>query len=135
MFGRLQRSEGRQFAAAILIFALVLQGIALAVGTGHLVGNAAGHSDLAGFEICQHKPADAGGNGASPGSAPEHHDSDTSCCILCLDGAIHALEAPLLSAEFHVIALETVPRIFTVWRLPRLTVDASARPRGPPLAA
>jgi hypothetical protein len=116
-----------------VIFALVLQGIALAVGTGHLVANAAGHSDWGGFEICQHKLADAGGNGASPGSAPEH--PDTSCCIFCLGGVIHALEAPLLSAEFHVVVLETAPPIFTAWRRPGLTVNASARPRGPPLAA
>jgi hypothetical protein len=133
MLGRLRQSEGRQFAAMIVIFALMLQSILLAVASARLFANAAGDTNFAGFEICSHNSATyAGGNAAAPGSAPKR--SDTQCCISCLGGA-HALEAPLLSAEFHLIALKILPWIFTEWRIPAVTVHAGARPRGPPRAA
>jgi hypothetical protein len=131
MLGRLRRSEGWQFAAAILIFALMLQGTALAVATGRLAANAAGDANWAGFEICRRSgPANGGGN-AAPGSTPERQ-SDTHC-IFCLAGLAYALEA-LPSAKFHIVAFTILPWPFTVWRLPAHTVDASVRPRGPPPA-
>jgi hypothetical protein len=134
MLGRLRRSEGRQFAAAILIFALMFQGIALAVATGRPVANAAGDANWAGFEICRRSsPSNPGGDAAAPHGAPEQR-SDAHC-IFCLAGATHVFGAPAPSAEFHgVIALTIMPWTFTAWRLPAHTVDASARPRGPPPA-
>jgi hypothetical protein len=134
MLGHFRRSGNRQFIAALLIFALKLQGVALAVAVGRLVAKPTGDVNWAGFEICYHShSADAAGNAAAPGRAPEH--SDIYCCIFCLAGATHLLEAPLLSTEFRVIIRAIVPENFTAWRLPALTIYASARPRGPPAAA
>jgi hypothetical protein len=130
MLGRLRRSDGQQFAAAIMIFALMLQGMALAVATGRLVANTAGGANWAGFEICRRSPTNDGGNAAAPGNAPEQQ-SDTHC-IFCLAGPTYALGAPP-GAKFHVIvAFTMLPWTFTVWRLPARTADASAGPRGPP---
>jgi hypothetical protein len=130
MLGRLRRSVGRQFAATILIFALVLQSVALAVAAGRLSDNAATDPNRAGFEVCRHNgPASGDGDTAVPGSAPERFGAH---CIVCLAGAPHALEAPISSAEFRVLILTIVPWTFTAWRLPVRTVDAGAWPRGPP---
>ena len=110
----------------------MLQNMALAVAAGRLAADAAIDASWAGFEICHHDGAGDDGNGAVPGGAPVPSGTH---CIFCLAGATHALETPLLSAEFHVIILTIVRWTLPVWRLPAVTVDASARPRGPPPVA
>jgi hypothetical protein len=139
MLGQLRRSVSRQFTAVALIVALILQGMAVAAASGRLAAQAAdADTNWLGFEICHHSGlTEAGGNtdvgdAATPGSAPE--DSGAHC-IFCLAGSGHALEALLPSADFHVIIQAITPWPFTVWRLPAPTVNASARPRGPPPAA
>ena len=136
MVGRLRRSAGRQFAAVVLIFALMLQGMAVAVAAGRSVADATGaNPDWPGFEVCHHSgPGDAAASDTDatiPGGAPA---SSGAHCTFCLAGASHALPVLLPSVAFHVIIREIAPWSFTAWRLPRLTVDASARPRGPPPA-
>jgi hypothetical protein len=124
---------GRQFAAVVLTFALLLQGVALAAATGRLAANAATDAGWAAFKLCDHNgSSDDGGNPSAPAGAPDNSDPH---CIFCLAGASYALQAPLPSVAFHIIIIATVPWTFTVWRLPALTVDASARPRGPPPTA
>lgn len=125
-----RRSEGRQFATALLIFALMLQSMAFAVANGRLAANAADDANWAGFEIC--RGSGPTNNAAVPGSAPEQQ-SDTHC-IFCLAGLTYAF-GPLPSTKSHVVAFTIVSWTFTAWRLPALSVDASARPRGPPSAA
>jgi hypothetical protein len=138
MLGRLRRSVSRQFTAVALAVALMLQSMAVAVASGHMVAKAADSDpNWPGFEICLHNgPAQAGGNAdagnATPGGAPEGSGSH---CIFCLAGPGHALDALLPGADFHVIVNVIAPWRFTEWRLPAVTVDASARPRGPPPAA
>jgi Protein of unknown function (DUF2946) len=133
MLGRLRRSVGQQFAATVLTFALVLQSVALAVAAGRPSDNAATDPNQAGFELCRHNsPASDDGDAAVPGGAPERFDAH---CIFCLAGAPLALEAPISSAEFHVLILTILPWTLTAWRLPARTVDAGAWPRGPPPAA
>jgi hypothetical protein len=129
----------RQLAAVALVVALIPQGMAVASATGRLVANAADKDpNWPGFEICLHNgPAQAdgntdAGNTATPGGAPEHTGVH---CIFCLAGSGQALEALLPNADFRIIVRADAPWPFTEWRLPALTVDASARPRGPPLAA
>jgi hypothetical protein len=129
--GRLRRSGNRQFVAAFLIFALMLQSMALAVAAGRLTAAGAIDPNWAGFEICHHDGAGDDGNAAVPGGAPVPSGAH---CLFCLTGAAHALEAPLPSPEFHLIIITVVPWTLPVWRLPVVTVDASARPRGPPVA-
>jgi hypothetical protein len=130
MLGRLRRSGSGQFAATILIFALMLQGMALAVASGRLTAESTDWTD---FVICRHSgPANAGSDAAIPGGAPEQR-SDAHC-VFCLAGALHALGAPPPNTEFYVVAFTIEPWSFTVRRLSAHTVDASARPRGPPLA-
>jgi hypothetical protein len=133
MVGRLHELTrvGRQFAAVVLTFALLLQGVALAAATGRLAANAAPDAGSAAFELCRHSGS-VNDNSFAPGGAPESSDSH---CIFCLAGVSYALEAPLPSVAFHIITITIAPWIFTVWLLPALTVDASARPRGPPSAA
>jgi hypothetical protein len=133
MLGRLRRSVGRQFAATILIFALVLQSVAVAVAAGRLSDTATADPNRVGFEICRHSgPASDDGDADVPGNAPERFGAH---CIVCLAEAPYALEAQTSSAEFHVLILTIVPWTFTAWRLPARTVDAGAWPRGPPPAA
>jgi Protein of unknown function (DUF2946) len=117
----------------------MLQSMVVAAASGHVATKAADAApDWPGVEICHHDGlAKDGGNtdagdAVSPGSAPEGSGAH---CIFCLAGAAHALDAPLPSADFHVIIRSIVPWPFTAWRLPGLTVDASAQPRGPPLVA
>jgi hypothetical protein len=118
---------GRQLAATVVIFALILQSVALAAATGP-TANTATDAGQAAFELCRHNSS-ADDNSFAPGGAPESSDTH---CIFCLAAASYALQAPLPTAEFHIILIAIVPWTFTSWRLPALTVDASARPRGPP---
>ena len=122
---------GRQFAAIVVTFALLLQGVASAAATGRLA-DAATDPGWAAFELCHHNSSADEGNASAPAGVPENSDGH---CIFCLAGASHALQAPLPSAPFHIIIIAIVPWTFTAWRLPALTVDASARPRGPPPTA
>jgi Protein of unknown function (DUF2946) len=123
---------GRQLAAVVLTFALLLQGVASAAAIGSLAANAATDAGWAAFELCHHNSSADEGNASAPAGVPENSDGH---CIFCLAGASYALQAPLPSAPFHIIIIAIVPWTFTAWRLPALTVDASARPRGPPPTA
>jgi len=126
MSGRLWRSGGKRFVATILTFALMLQGMALALATGRLAAGAGDSTDWSGFEICHHSgPAAPGG-----WSQQQSH----AHCIFCLAGAAHAVGGQLPSAQFQPVAFAIRPWTFEVWRLPAHTVAAGARPRGPPPA-
>jgi hypothetical protein len=139
MLGLLRRSVSRQFTAVALIVALMLQGIAVAAASGHATNKAVDASaNQLGFEICRHSGltgdvgnADAGDT-ATPGDMPEGSGAH---CVFCLAGATYALDALVPSADFYVVLQAIAPWPFTVWRLPAVTVDASARPRGPPPVA
>lgn len=134
MLGRLRRSGGRQFAAAIVSFALMLHSVALAVVAGQLAGKATTDSNQAGFELCRHNgPASDSGDEVTPGRAPERFGAH--CVFFCLVGASYALEAPTSSSEFHVLIQTIVSWTFPAWRPLSRTVDASVWPRGPPPAA
>jgi hypothetical protein len=134
MLVRLRRSGSgwRQLVASVLIFAVMLQGMAFAVAAGRVAANAASDTDRAGFELCRHKGfGDDGGNAAAPGGAPVRSSSH---CVFCLSAASYLLGAPNHAPEFRTIVLTIAPWTITAWRLPAITVNASARPRGPPLA-
>jgi hypothetical protein len=117
----------RQLTACVLVFALILQGVAFTLAGARLA--AADPADTAaGFELCRHDGGTAGGG------APESPGAD-SHCIFCLAGATY-LDAPAAAAsEFHTITFAVLSWSFSAWRLPAATVNASARPRGPPLIA
>jgi len=128
---RLAASSGdgwRRFTACVLVVALVLQGVAFTLAGARLAADAAGAAELAGFELCRHD------GGAGAGGAPESPAADTHC-VFCLAGATYVLDTASATPDFRVIAFAVVPWRFAVWRLPAETVDASARPRGPPPAA
>ncbi len=120
----------RRVIAGVLIHALVLQGIAFALAGASRAVNAAGGGDFTAYELCRHD----GGTPASRGDSPETPAADTHC-IFCLAGAHQALDVPVCAPEYHAIAIPVAPWPFAVWRLPTATVDASARPRGPPPVA
>jgi hypothetical protein len=121
------RGGWRRLSAGILVFALVLQGIAFSWAGARLAADAAGATALAGFELCRH-------DGAVPDGAPQAPAADIHC-VFCLAGASYVLSSPAATPEFRTVAFAMVPWRFTVWRLPAATVDASARPRGPPSVA
>jgi hypothetical protein len=123
---------GRQLAAMVVIFALMLQSVASAAAPVRLAASAAADAGWAAFELCHHNSSADEGNTSAPAGVPENSDAH---CIFCLAGASYALQAPLPRVAFHIIIIAIVPWTFTVWRLPALTVDASARPRGPPPTA
>jgi hypothetical protein len=117
----------RRFTACILVVALVLQGIAFTWAAARLAADPAGAADSAGFELCTH------GGGMAPGGAPESPAAD-SHCIFCLAGAAY-VDAPAAASVFHTITFAVLSWPLNAWRLPAVTVNASARSRGPPLAA
>jgi hypothetical protein len=108
------------------VLALVVQSIAFALAGARLAADAVGTADLAGFELCRH---DGGAGGGPETPAADSH------CIFCLAGVAYVLGTPAAPPAFHTIAIAVVSWPFVVWRLPAATVDASARPRGPPPAA
>ena len=126
---RMARGVGsgwRRLTACVLVFALILQGIGLTLAGARLA--AADSADTAAnFELCRHDGGTAGGG------APESPAAD-SHCIFCLAGA-SCLDAPAVAAAFRTITFAVLSWPFIAWRLPTTTVNASARPRGPPLAA
>jgi hypothetical protein len=117
----------RRFTACILVVALVLQGIAFTLAAARPAADPVGAPDSAGFELCSH------GGGTASGGAPESPAAD-SHCIFCLAGAAY-VGAPAAALEFHTITFAVLSWPFHAWRLPAVTVNASALPRGPPLAA
>jgi hypothetical protein len=122
---------GRQLAAAVVIFALMLQSVAITATTSPTANTAADPGWVA-FELCHHNGSVDDGNASAPAGTPENSDPH---CIFCLAGPSYALQAPVPSVAFHIIIIAIVPWTFTVWRLPALTVDGSARARGPPPTA
>ena len=117
----------RRLTACALVFALALQGIAFTLAGVRLAADAAAATEVvAGFELCRH-------DGGAPGGAPE--TPANSHCVFCLAGATVVLDVPAAAPDFHAVAFAVVPWRFEAWRLPAVTVDASARPRGPPPTA
>jgi hypothetical protein len=116
----------QRLTAGVLVLALVLQGIAITLAGARLA--AANPTDAAaGFELCRHD------GGLGGGGAPESPAAD-SHCIFCLTGATY-LDAPAAASECHTVMFGAVSWPLSGWRLPATTVNASARPRGPPLPA
>jgi hypothetical protein len=113
----------RQLAASALVFALLFQGMMFAVAGAQIAANALGSVDWVGSPLCRH----------DGGSAPQQPAADGHC-VFCIVGANYVLGAPSYALEFHIIIVATTPRPLTAWRLTPATVDASARPRGPPTA-
>jgi hypothetical protein len=132
MLGRLRKSAGigRQLAVAVLIFALMLQGMASAFATGLSAASLGSDVNWGGFELCRH----ADGGTGQPGTAPDS-SADERHCVFCLAGATFALDTGAPAPAFHAIVLAIAPWNFIAYRLPALTVTASARPRGPPPVA
>jgi len=130
MLARLRGSGylARQLCAALLMFALIVQGMGFAFAVGRLGAGLPSDISSSIFELCRHN------NGpAQSGDEPNIPVTDQHC-IFCLAGGNLAL-APSTPAEtFAVVFFTVVPRQFTVWRLPAGPVNASAQPRGPPLA-
>ena len=117
----------RRLGVSVLIFALLVQGMALAFASGRLGAAASGDLSWAGFELCSHNgsPAQSGDGTNSPVTS-EH-------CIFCLSGASLAA-LPFPAGTFIAALYAIVPWQFTVWHLPPGPVNASAQPRGPPFA-
>lgn len=118
------RNWWRRLTAGTLILALVLQGIAFTLA-GARVAAADPTDTAAGFFLCRHD------GGLGGGGAPESPAAD-SHCIFCLTGATY-LDAPAVSSACHTITFGVLSWSLSAWRLPATTVNASARPRGPPL--
>jgi hypothetical protein len=121
------RTGWQRVAACVLVFALIIQGLAFTLARDAVAGDPSTAANPAGFELCSH-------DGTSPGAAPGHPAADNHC-IFCLAAASYALNTATATLDFHVIAIVIVPWRLVALKLPITTVDASARPRGPPSAA
>jgi hypothetical protein len=123
----------RRLTACLLVYALFAHGMAFALAGlsgARLSADAAGGVDWAGFELCRHDNAAP----ALPG-APEGQAGDTHC-VFCAAGPGFVLEPPAaVSTAFCPVEISIAPWPLVAWRLAPATVDASARPRGPPAAA
>ena len=118
------RSGWRRLTASVLVFALILQGIAFTLAGARLADDPA---DSAGFALCRHDGGAAGGGEPKRPSADGH-------CIFCLAGAT-CLDAPAAVSQSHAITFAVLSWSSNTWRSPAAAVNASARPRGPPLTA
>jgi hypothetical protein len=129
MHGRAQRWLGwRRLIACLLVCAVFMHGVAFAMAGARLNIDPAGAPDGTGFELCRH---DAG----TPNQpAPDQPATDTHC-VFCIAGPGFVIEPPFAAfTQFHPAEISLAPWPVTAWRLAPATVDASARPRGPPTA-
>jgi hypothetical protein len=120
------RNGWQRLTACVLALALGLQGIAFTLA-GTRLAAATPTDAAAGFELCRHDGG-MGGGGAPESPAVDNH------CIFCLTGATY-LDASAAASECHRITFGVLSWSLSAWRLPGATVNASARPRGPPLPA
>ncbi len=118
----------RQLTACLLVCALVIQGMAFALMGGASAAGTTAGADVAGFALCRHDGA------PTPDGGPAGLLTDAHCAF-CLAGAAFVAADGAPAPEFHVVSITITPWPFAVWRLPTRTVDASARPRGPPPVA
>jgi hypothetical protein len=116
----------RGVTACVLIYVLILQGMALALASASRLG--APDSTL-GVEVCHHD----GGTSGAPSQTPS--PSDDICCIVCLAGASYVSVTVAFALVFHPIVFAAVHWPVPVSQLPARTVDANTRPRGPPVMA
>jgi hypothetical protein len=130
MHGRAQgRLWWRRLTACLLVYALFMHGLAFAMVGARVNVDPAGAPDLAGFELCRH---DAG----TPNQPAPDQPATDAHCVFCVAGPGYVLEPPpALFTAFHPVAITLAPWPVVTWRLAPATVDASARPRGPPTAA
>jgi hypothetical protein len=126
----------RQLTACLLIFALFMHGIVFALSTAmagatsaRLSAEGAGAAEWTGFELCRHDNAAPIEPGNPGGPAADTH------CVFCVAGPGFVLEPPAVSTIFCPVELSIAPWPLAVWRVATTTVDASARPRGPPPVA
>jgi hypothetical protein len=120
------RNRWQRLTAGILVLALVLQGIAFTLA-GARVAAADPTDAAASFFLCRHDGG-LGGGGPPKSPASDRH------CIFCLTEATY-LDAPAAASAYHTITFGVLSWSLSAWRLSATTVNASARPRGPPLPA
>jgi hypothetical protein len=119
----------RRLTACLLVCVLFLHGMAGAMAGVRLSVDPAGGADWAGFELCQHNNALPTLPGAPDGQAGDTH------CVFCVSGPGFVLTPPAVFDVFSPVEISIVPWPLVAWRVAPATVDASARPRGPPSAA
>jgi hypothetical protein len=118
------RNCWQRLTACVLVLALVLQAFTLA---GARLAAADPIHAASGFALCRHDGG-LGGGGAPESPAAGNH------CIFCLAGATY-VDAPAAASQCHTLTYAVLSWPLGVWRLPAATVNAGARPRGPPLPA
>lgn len=118
-----------RLTACLLVYALFMHGLTFAMTGAQLSADATGGADWSGFELCRH-------DNTAPAlpSAPDEKAGDTHC-VFCVAGPGFVLEPPAVSTVFSPAEISIAPWPLAAWRLAPATVDASARPRGPPPAA
>jgi hypothetical protein len=128
-----RRAQGRvwwrRLSACLLVCALILHGMAYAMAGVRLVADPPGGTDWAGFELCRHDNTAPSQPGAPDGQAGDTH------CVFCVAGPGFVLTPPAVSTVFSPVEISIAPWPLVAWRVAPATVDASARPRGPPPAA
>ena len=119
----------RRLTACLLVYAVFLHGMTGAIAGMRFAADPAGGADWAGFELCRHDNAAPALPGAPDGRAGDTH------CVFCISGPGFVLTPPAVSTVFSPVEISIAPWPLVAWRVAPATVDASARPRGPPPAA
>jgi hypothetical protein len=124
------RGISQRLAACVLVLALILHSVGIAMAGARPFAEPAGSTDWAGFELCRHDNAAPALPGAPEGQAVDAH------CMFCVAGPGFVLEPPAAASTlFDPVEIAMAPWPAAARRLMPATVDASARPRGPPFAA
>lgn len=117
----------RRVLGCVLAYALALQGFILVLDIGGPAYGAAPVSGFAGFELCHHGGATLPNE---PAQAPIGGH-----CPFCFVGAVFVDCPAPCAAHCHAMLFGVAVWPLTAPRLVAFTVNESAWPRGPPVAA
>lgn len=114
----------------MLVYALVLQSFVFALDISRPAFAANDNAAWAGFTLCSHS-----GAGATVPGVPAQGPIGNIHCIFCVSGAVYVASLPPAPVQrSHDVITDAVwppavPRLVALW------INASAWPRGPPVAA
>jgi len=127
---RLWHKALRRVFACTLAYALVLQGLVFALDISRPAFAARAGTAWAGFELCSHS-----GSGSPLPNAPAQGPIGNIHCIFCIAGAAYVTCTPACAVQCGNVVITGAVWLPAAPRLVALRINASAWPRGPPVAA
>jgi hypothetical protein len=125
-----QRSFWRRLVGTALVYALIMQPLALAIG-GAQLADASAIDEFSLSQLCVHA---TDGSPLSP-AGPQQPPADDHC-VFCFAGAFHLLDAPRPAVVQHVNSeIKKARHSAHSLSLSSFSRYSVARPRGPPFSA